>query len=245
MLRKWTNQVCEFMFQVIINGKDYAIPETASEMKLSQFIPFDRVYRKLIEYEKDITEPTIETTKETIIMMVEAVHLFFKETHELEDIGGIQISDFNANIRAMKRIPKEEKSLRAVFNALINAHATYVPPIDERFFDGYHFSHKGMKFTVSENHVNSKTNLSVSESIEVLEAQRISLMLKEKHGADNVDFSRILHTMAVICRAEGEMFPMTQAAIDEMIEQRINFFTDITMDVAYDIAFFLTYSGLK
>jgi hypothetical protein len=55
----------------------------------------------------------------------------------------------------------------------------------------------------------------------------------------------MLQTMAVICRAEGEIFPLTQNGIDEMIEKRVPFFADITMDIAYDIAFFLTYSGPK
>jgi hypothetical protein len=93
--------------------------------------------------------------------------------------------------------------------------------------------------------LNNLTNkdLTVSESIELLEAQRILSNNRSKKNIKESDydsylFTEIITVISVLARKEDDIFPETQSEIDKFIESRQKHFVDIDMCVGLTAAFF-------
>lgn len=230
------------MFLVSINGLDLSVPEQSNEVRLDHFVPFNRCYQAFNKYIDDQQEANEKVEiKQCILLMADAVATYFKL--DIEDIAGMPLGDFERTINSLGRseLNRIDKSLSMIFNALSLASTTYQP---KKIDKDYEFNYKGQTFIISRVHQeNYKGSLTVSESIEILEAQRIANLTKDKKGPDNVNFTQMLNMIAVLARQKGENFPLDQAEIDEMLRERIEFFKDITMDIGLDIAFFLTNFG--
>lgn len=226
------------MFTVTINNVEYQLPTVASEVPLKKYVPFSRNYNAYCRIIDQAETVTPQTTKEIIVKMAECIESYLGETSDIETIAGLPLGEFRESIMSLGRreLKSYDKTVSAIFDNLVRVVAMYKP----RVIDGnYFFDYKGETYYISTIHRNDyKGSLTVAESIEILESQRIASQLKEKHGEDNAVFSQTLTILAVLARPIGETFPLYQEEIDNMIAERTVHFQDITMDVAIDVAFF-------
>jgi hypothetical protein len=232
------------MFTVQINDHTFNVPETPNEVLLTNYIPFQRMYNEFCKMVVD-DHVDLKTQKEMVIQMAKCVQSYFSKDVDFEDIAGMPIGDFKSSIMSLGRSEtiRIDKSLSTIFNSIVNVISSYQPRIVDK---DYSFTYKDKKYIISTIHrPNYKGSLTVSESIEILEAQRIAYQMKDKQGVDNVKFSELLTMIAILAREKEETFPIEQTEIDDMIKVRTKLFMDITMDVAIDIAFFLTSFGVR
>ena len=198
--------------QAKINDVLYSLPIEVSDIKLGDFLPFNREYQKYVDLQNNDADQ-----KELIKQMVKCISAFFKC-----DVKDVRKSSYS--------------SIEVLFNYLTNV-ITKFKIQDKEIIT---FDYKGEKWTL--NNLTNK-DLTVSESIELLEAQRILSNNRTKKNIKESDydsylFTEIITVIAVLARKEDDIFPESQSDIDKFIEARQKHFVDIDMSVGLTAAFF-------
>lgn len=221
---------------VLINNVEYLIPEVASDVTFGNYIPFSRVHNELIKFEEKSEEYDEAYFIKKVKLMMEAVAKYFNTDSNV--IFGIESGDIEESVKYKVSV-KNEKSLRLLYESIAMIVCNYVPVKD---YEGYAFMVNGETYYLRHT-IKKGDSLTVSETIEILEAQRIAKLLIPKYGKDDTFFNAVLTMMAVLCMKEGEVYPNEQSEIDSMIEERKKIFQNVSMNIALDVAFFLTSIG--
>lgn len=112
------------------------------------------------------------------------------------------------------------------------------------FFNGAeHLDYKGEKWRLPKairGNV-AMTTVTTAEAVEALEAGRIIQATIEKTGDETGSalFTNYLSLLAALLRKGDEVLPAEDMAREAFIKQRIEYFQDVTMDVALNVDFFL------
>ena len=69
--------------------------------------------------------------------------------------------------------------------------------------------------------------------------ERIKGELMKDDPDGNEWFTKAIAQVAILCRKPGEEFPREPASARSFIQERMEFFQDITIPTALDVAFFL------
>ena len=198
--------------QAKINDVLYNLPLEVSEIKLGDFLPFNREYQKYVDLQN------AESPERDIIkQMVKCIAAFFK-----------------CDIRDVKK--SSYSSIEVLFNYLTNVITKF--KIQDK--EVITFDYKGEHWTL---HNLTNKDSTVSESIELLEAQRILSNNRSKKNIKESDydsylFTEIITVISVLAIKEDDIFPETQSEIDKFIESRQKHFVDIDMCVGLTAAFF-------
>jgi hypothetical protein len=111
-----------------------------------------------------------------------------------------------------------------------------------------HFIHKDERFLIPETVYNVPgKKLSTQEAIEALQVEHIYQAKKDgKFRYEDRRWYTVLGIISALCRKidpstnEPEKMPLEPNELDQWRRQRMDFFQDIKMDVAMDVAFFLS-----
>jgi len=209
------------------------VPSEASDVNLRDFIDFASTKR--------IEGREIES-------MVLALSAFLKC-----DIGTILKMPIG---EAGELPPVIEKGSLNTLNQLYAFVVQRLAIVDMRLMDFDSTIYKGVKYVLPpvvyrEIKGAKFEDLSVLEAIDVMEIQRLAGMMNEeaeKEGKENdgsILYSRLLSTMAVLLRMEGESLPLDAEKRAEFIANRTQHFADMDLETALSVDFFLTNSLKK
>jgi len=126
----------------------------------------------------------------------------------------------------------------------------YAPKI--RGEHDYKFTWKGIEYLIPHLSYNSvtgqlqKTALNVYEYVEADTIKFQAQLMSEKEGdvEGSIWFSEYTRLISLLARKEGEKLPLKPADREVFLQNRMEIFQDVPLDIAMDIDFFLT-NGLR
>lgn len=138
-------------------------------------------------------------------------------------------------------------SLYSYLLRLIEVHKPRIRTIDEAIFQ-----YKGETFQIPASAKAAvmnvpKKEMTVIEAVEAFEVKRRvgDAMKADGDPTGSFWFSEYLHLLAILARHPGESLPLDDDDRTTFITERAAFFSDITLDVALDVDFFLTTGLLR
>lgn len=213
-----------------LNGIEITLPSKADEILLSQYIPFKRMYDEINKLQNNL-EPELPPGNST------SAHVFLEETALIVQSLYLFIDSDKIDLYECP-VNKKGKGLIQLYDYILKIISEYKPLIENK--SDYIFTFNGATYTIKGIHKGAKTDLSLIESIEILEGQRIAGNI-DKSRSDDARYSSMIRTLAVLSRKGFEKFPTSQIEINSMIESRSKEFLDIPFTIAMDAAFFLTF----
>ena len=211
------------------NGQPFIeipVPGGLHDIRLSAYIDF------LVEAGKMGEEGT-----NPVLVMARAVSAFYSVP--LADVLQIEAGDLDGDALA-----QVDGCLRTLY-----AHAVaIVSNADLSAPDGCHFEHRGQSFSIPAILVSSLTSqpilppVTTAEAIEAFEVNRLSVAASAADGdpEGSIAFSRILRTLAIFARLDGETMPVEDGAREVFLSERAAFFADVDALSAMRADFFLT-----
>jgi hypothetical protein len=216
------------MILLKLNGIDIEFPSIPEDILLKQYIPFKRMYDEMNALKESLDVEDGEDIPNVFLKeaecVVQSLYLFIDE--DKIDLYELPIRD------------KQNKGLSQLYDMIVTIISSYKPLSNHK--QDYSFKFKGIDYTIKGIHKEGKKDLTLIESIEILESQRVAATM-DKSRSDDARYSSMLTTLAVLSRKENEKFPKTQLDINQMISERTNEFVDIPYTIALDAAFFLTF----
>ena len=236
------------MIELTINDLKYNLKSKFVDVPLSAYLAFMKYHNRIVNDEKEISskieksgyEPTNEDVKKAMINMACAVSGFLEIDEEI--IFNIPIGEVKGYFDLLKRVPVAHKNLKAVYHFIISLIMTYEPP--ESVTD-YEFSHTGedgviRNFTVGAWHHKKSDDLLISETIELMEIQRLAKKYETSESDDiRAQFTAKVTMLAVLCKEDDEVWPDTQSEIDALIEAKKAIFKNVNAKTMLDVGFFL------
>jgi len=211
-----------------LNNVELLFPSKPEDILLKQYIPFKRMYDKVNKIKESVNEDEVNEAHNIFLeeaeCIVQSLYLFIDS--DLIDLYDIPVRDEN------------NKGLAELYEKLLIIMASYKPL--ESCKENYTFRFKEIDYTIKGIHKSSNKDLSLIESIEILEAQRIASTYP-KDKSDDAIYSSMLTTLAVLSRKENERFPTNQLDINNLISSRSIELAEIPYTIALDAAFFLTF----
>ena len=127
---------------------------------------------------------------------------------------------------------------------IINLLGTFSPKI--RTAEDCNFEYKGERYSIPVIGVQTLASLPLlpdletGEMIEAYEIKRLAQAKIEKNDPEGSHlFSYYLRLLAVLCRKEGEQFPVFESDVERFINERSMHFREIDAGTALDVDFFL------
>lgn len=226
------------MIEIKLNDSEGGIlaqfdfPASISEMRLSQYIDFLVALR---DFRKEGVNE--------VAVMARAVAVF-------AGIDPVEIIQAKVGVDYEQTALDNEPTIFSLYNyllKLIEVHRPRIRTIDEAIFE-----HKGETFQIPASSKAivmgiSKKDLSVIEAVEAFEVKRrVSEAMKvDGDPTGSFWFSEYLHLLAILARHPGESLPLDDDERTTFIANRAAFFSDISLDIALDVDFFLTTGLLR
>lgn len=216
-----------------INGKLITIldlPEGPHETKFRQLVNFTKSLAKVNEEKAD------KGPIEYLLSLIDVLAEFFEEDKsafrniDLEPLTNDQVIDTELNIVQM-------------INYCM-AVCKYDPVLRDE--TNHEFTYKGELFVLPfyrasayVKGITKRPDMIVGEVVESLELERIKGVLMQDDPDGSEWFTKAIAQVAILCRKPGEEFPKEPASAKAFIQERMEFFQDITIPIALDVAFFL------
>lgn len=227
-------------------------PETLEETPLSRYASFEATFNKRKDFlsgEEDININSNEFALSYIDWAIAVLRAFLEVNPDDYPLG-----DWQAHIHKLaegKEFDYEEIE-GTVLSLLANVYklvSTYKTPTD--FEQDYKFEYRGQEWIVKgayRDMVTKQIRFDGYTSAQVVEALRMNEAYKKQKKNDyngNFFFTSLLYTIACFAQQEDERFPDKQNEIDQHLNNRVAFFSDIDTKTALDVsAFFFNISNL-
>jgi hypothetical protein len=227
-------------------------PETLEETPLSRYASFEAAFNKRKDFlsgEEDININSNDFALSYIDWAIDVLRAFLEVNPDDYPLG-----DWQAHIHRLsegKEFDYEEIE-GTVLSLLANVYklvSTYKTPTD--FEQDYKFEYKGEDWIVKgayRDMVTKQIRFDGYTSAQVVEALRMNEAYKKQKKNDdngNFFFTSLLYTIACFAQQEDERFPDKQNEIDQHLNNRVSFFSDIDTKTALDVsAFFFNISNL-
>lgn len=227
-------------------------PETLEETPLSRYASFEATFNKRKDFlsgEEDININSNEFALSYIDWAIAVLRAFLEVNPDDYPLG-----DWQAHIHKLaegKEFDYEEIE-GTVLSLLANVYklvSTYKTPTD--FEQDYKFEYRGQEWIVKgayRDMVTKQIRFDGYTSAQVVEALRMNEAYKKQKKNDengNFFFTSLLYTIACFAHQEDERFPDKQNEIDQHLNNRVAFFSDIDTKTALDVsAFFFNISNL-
>lgn len=190
----------------------------------------------------------ISFMKEASLIGEENVNPIVQMAKAVGEFTGIDLHDIlSANIGEMYGEADElDGSLRTLYGYILKMVADYKPKLMTPDTAG--FVYKGEQFTIPVILQNTLgglpilPNISVLESIECFEIQRITSNMIDETGDENGSqlFTFYLRMLSILCRKPGEFLPIGESDREKFFNDRSIYFKEITAAIALDVDFFLS-----
>lgn len=237
------------------NGKEYELATDINDVSLPAYLGYQKYYDELAKLEKKIQDALDDTfeynpdkeSRQILTLMAKAVSAFL-ELPENEIIG-IPVGDFENYFDLTKKLPKSMHTIRGIFWFIANMISNYRSEIKENQndFEFEHICSDGVsrKFVVHGYHRLGAQDMLFSETLEILEAQRIATTLKGSQSEMNGLFTEKIMMVAVMAKEPGEVWPEKQSEIDILIKSKAELLKNIGAKTVIQIGFFLTSIGAE
>jgi hypothetical protein len=226
------------MYLIKINGKDLRYPETASDIKVMQYIDFIK------EHSKFNNEMSIY---ETTLQLGQCLSAFFGiDILEFKDIDS-GIDDLNKYIKGSDEIIKLN-SIVGYVSGIAKIITDYVPATQT---ESLNFTYKGKEWNIPQFKVSEfsdeflRPQLKYGTVIKIVESKRVASKIvgKDEKGNDkdptgSNQLTELLYVVSYLA-TNDEIDPTIRD-----INERIQYFKDIDMKSALDIFFFLTSTSI-
>lgn len=228
------------------------IPETGSEMKLSQALDFNVGCLRLFEWIRDHAETIDSHRVEYLVNIINVINTYYDglvDFFEIESdvIDQITIADINANLEHLVNgidVPKATGTALGIFNLLLAATRNTTPQIE----DGWPqtFEYKGKVFCFPEiwkdklyNSLNYKS-ISVKQAIEILQVHNNYITnVKDLQRTDenhvNMTFTKYLSELAILLLQKDETIPTDETEFKQFMAERMDFWQDIDLQTAVNV----------
>ena len=227
-------------------------PETLEETPLSRYASFEAAFNKRKDFltgEEDVNIASNDFALSYIDWAIAVLRAFLEINPDDYPLG-----DWQAHIHKLaegKEFDYEEIE-GTVLSLLANVYklvSTYKTPTD--FEQDYKFQYNGQDWIVRgayRDMVTKQIRFDGYTSAQVVEALRMNEAYKKQKKNDengNFFFTSLLYTIACFAQQENERFPDKQNEIDQHLNNRVAFFSDIDTKTALDVsAFFFNISNL-
>lgn len=212
-----------------VNGKEYSLPDSLSEVTLDRFIDFqEKVYGKkpeTLEEAENLNDP--EERKA------------FISTLSTEEIEGAWFNYYVLYVMYFTEL-EEDVAGKISKEGILELYNLIYKLLRVDFVEMESFEHKGDTYYLPkapENYI-AKTKLYMqgSTSIEFITAMQYD-KYAQKFG--NSDWAVYPYIIATICRKKDEQLPLDVNEREQFLESRAKLFKDLTLDKAFNVAFFL------
>lgn len=226
------------MIEIKLNDSDggvlaqFDFPATIAEMRLSQYIDFLVALR---DFRKEGANE--------VAVMARAIAAF-------SGIDPVEIIQARIGVDYDAAALDNEPTIFSLYNYLLRLIEVHKPRI--RTIDEATFQYKGETFQIPASAKAavmgiSKKEMTVIEAVEAFEVKRrvSDAMKQDGDPTGSFWFSEYLHLLAILARQPGEPLPLDDDERTTFINNRAAFFSDISLDVALDVDFFLTTGLLR
>lgn len=219
------------MYLIKVNGKEFKLPQNASEMTARQYVMFMKQYEKC-EFTDDVYHNTVELAK--------CLAKFW-------DIDINDFADFDVNPENTESFISGEEitqfnDIAGISNIIRNIIYRHVP---EFSLDGHEFTYKGAKWNIpvfkiskfKEDYI--RPNIKFGPVRKLMEAKRVASEFinrsksdKDKDPDGSYQFSEFQYTVAYLA---------TNNTLDKEMSfnEKLNYFKDIDAATAINLCFFL------
>lgn len=229
---------------------ELVIKDNPQEITLLDFVKFQNVIENLPENIKPIFAAETEQEQDIALSQWDEMDLaqyFFEIGKLLRFFVYIDVGDdiLRASIEDILNMPPTgEDSLSALFMYVFDRIMKYKPTERKTF------KHKGQVFQIPTSIAigsNFKLFGAKMSSIEAIEALQLQHVYSDKKGAD-ARYNSVIGVMAAICRKVDnkgnlEDMPLDSTERRAFMQERMDFFQDMPMDIALDVDFFLSNSN--
>lgn len=220
------------MIRVEINGQEVGVPVTPEEIKLSQYIEWNKLRQVFI---------AAQNTGDRLAEIIAAGDCL-KKVIEMPDslLEELTVGDFS--------LEDKEDTISKLFSLVDSAVIGY--KIEPLALEGYEFEYKGDKWVFPcyfDYHGRPWTSLKYGQYIEAKNAIKMYEEQKEKDKDGSLEFTSMLMIMASLCRPKSR-FKMVDGKYQfigeetllemRMIAEGASFWEDISMQIGLSVNFF-------
>lgn len=217
------------MIQIEINGHEISVPTDFSEIKLSQFIEYNKLRSVVINMQNEIPE---------LRMKVEALNKILEIPEEV--IDDMTIGDYDPE--------SKESTITKLYAMVDSTMMSYIIPVYD--FNGYQFEYKDQRwvfpccFNPDGTYL---SNLKYGQYVMAMEAMRKIDQMKEKDKTGAYEFTGMLMLLASLCMpitrfdlVDGKYEFKGDLSIMEMkrINDQVGYWDDVNAQIGLDVNFF-------
>jgi len=238
------------------------IPETGSEISLSQALDFDFECLTLFDFLKEHSEDFEKRKVDYILHLINCLKVFYGDIVDFFDLDGSYVENIDTDVmhkhfETIKGEVNEAQaydSLMGIFNLIFRAVKLCKPELREK--ETFIYKDETFVFpTVWKDALYRRINyqpITVKQAIETLQIQsNYAEVVRELKPNDqsigNFLFTKYLSELAILLLKKGEVLPTDEAEFKRHMADRMNFFQDIDLQTAMDIEHWFEqyYNSLK
>lgn len=229
-------------------------PDDPSEVTLNAFLEFDAVQKEFEEWLKDQQTVDMEYQLEYVRFLMRMIYAFT----ESDLIEQVEVGNFNDHVLRVSGAPKLVQvdlaetgtNLFALYEKIFHALYSFKPkPLHVGDLE---FQWKGKDFVIKGLYKDALTGtlkfkgLPTGQAVEALQVIK-AYNSQDKDPDNSKRFSYLLQLLSIVALEKDEKFPTEDEKIIEWVNSRIEFFLDVTMDIALMVEdfFFGTMRALR